>query len=489
MKKTLILLLGFAIFITALFWIFDDAKAYTIEETLSGALPFTTWADGYTANCNNEFWAGQGLVCDAYGYVPDHNFDLTAVRLYNVQCDSGQRTTKSFKAQIRLNSTGAVLAETEAGTIDCVGSPPVGTDNTPVFDLAISGTPLSLSTLTTYAFSIAVIANPTDNLWARTANASVMGASLMSGEAPPVIASIGFLTPTSSYSGRDFNNWIFGIEDASYSQSYKIDVNYSTPDYSILYDWTDTHTFSPSASGDFPVGFVKSHTLYAPLLGTSSTIWRVTAELSQYEEDGNGNWGYEVIDTTSQNVINISGYVATSTFANNLPPGINPHTGFGENGIDPNSTSSVFYVDCEGYTIGLFSSTTLPGIGCIIKKTSFSILGWLFVPPQWASDMLADIMDFSDIFPFSLVREVVDITNDVAIINAVATSSYSNSAITLPQIGLATGNLLSSSTLKDTLENPLCNSTCAENLKENIFNAERMVIWGGAAILVITLIF
>lgn len=68
--------------------------------------------------------------------------------------------------------------------------------------------------------------------------------------------------------------------------------------------------------------------------------------------------------------------------------------------INPNATSSAFFVDCSAYTVSLFSSSTLQGIGCIAKKTALDVLAILFVPNERTlQDYSA--LSIEDKFPFA----------------------------------------------------------------------------------------
>jgi len=68
--------------------------------------------------------------------------------------------------------------------------------------------------------------------------------------------------------------------------------------------------------------------------------------------------------------------------------------------IDTTATSSPFYVDCSAYSISLFSSSTLAGIGCVAKKTALDVVAILFIPNEATLNGYATL-SLNDKFPFA----------------------------------------------------------------------------------------
>jgi len=131
----------------------------------------------------------------------------------------------------------------------------------------------------------------------------------------------------------------------------------------------------------FPVGTTE-YNYYTP--GTPSTG---TIQANIAIDDGNG------------------GLIATSTITfQALTTTIVP-TGEGigptyPSSINPNATSSAFYVDCSAYSVSLFSSSTLQGIGCIAKKTALDVMAVLFIPSQNTLNAYSSLT-IEDKFPFA----------------------------------------------------------------------------------------
>lgn len=476
-KKVLILTSTFlAVFVFGFVPFIGEVRAYTIEETLSGALPFSTWADAYETDCDNEFWVGQGQVCDASGYVPDHNFSLSAVRLYNVQCDSGERATKTFKAQIRLNSTGAVLAETETATINCVASPPSGSANTPEYDLAVVGGAYALNTATTYAFSIAVTANYTDNLWTRTANASAYGASLMSGDAPTIVEMYFPGDSTASSSLPNFTNWIVTAENRSPGNPVaSLGVAYSLSTSSL---WNTT-SITPSYIDWAYSGTIATTTyvrLGRSLLTDSLHIPETWYAQARYYASP-GEYTESEIQTFTFAPNGEIPEFDNSTSTGALPGGY----GTGSNlGLFLNSTSTLISpVDCTGYTIGLFSSTTLDGIGCVVKKTASEILNWLFVPDPAAWVSLSESMQkFREIEPFNTIYSVRS-----TLAGNLVTSTPATLSMTLPIPNHQNTEIVLLSS-----QPPFGTGATSTAMQTAIKDTTRAIIWVGVAFLALAII-
>jgi len=417
--------------------------------------------------------------------------DITGIQLY-VGCISSEPTMTGFVVRIWDIDDSKYIAELTADSEnDVVCS--VGTGSPSLDDL------VQVFVATTTAFDIpsghdywVVLGKGSQanagliTLWVGDQGSGNYSYSLYNDIDPA--PALGWNTPTDMYVGVDFASWRLDTFNLNEALTYGLNIYYSTPDESILYDYQDSFNgYSGSAS---IFGLSKSHSLFQPLLGENTT-WSVYAELLSASG--------AVLDTTDTITIDIIGYgTVTSTLPGSvapLPSSLNPHTGFGESGTDVNSTSSVWFVDCSSYqfidtyfgAIPFLASSSMNAIVCGAKKTSFAIAGWLFVPPEWATDLLVSSLDFSDVFPFSLVIGVANTVNDFALVESQSTTTaYSATTLSLPQIGLS-AQLLTSSTLKDSLVNANCDNACANDFKEDIFNAERAIIWIGAVIAMIVM--
>lgn len=154
------------------------------------------------------------------------------------------------------------------------------------------------------------------------------------------------------------------------------------------------------------------------------------------------------------------------------------------------ATSTFFYVDCSAYdNVPLFSSGTIAGIGCQAQKVGMNIIGFLVTPPQWVANYLnAGVSSIKNAFPFNMVFGVVDtITNSTASSSAI----YGDLTLTFPSstyMSAVNVTPLSATFLKDTLTNPKCDSTCAENKKNDIFQFISAIVFVALGIKLITLI-
>ncbi len=154
-RKIFLKFLVLAIAVLSLtFFLGKTAHAYSVQEYQAGAPAPTAWGGGgYAGHCNNDFWSDGSHICDAQGFDSAGGYTLTAVNLYNVQCDIASSATMDFKVVIRKNSDGSIQATSDYQTINCVGSPPVGSDNFPLTTFTFP-TPYAMTSAFTYAFSI-----------------------------------------------------------------------------------------------------------------------------------------------------------------------------------------------------------------------------------------------------------------------------------------------------------------------------------------------
>lgn len=285
---------------------------------------------------------------------------------------------------------------------------------------------------------------------------------------------------TASTSIPDFTNWAISLSDAdpvgvlrivysrsssslAFSGANNAFVDQSVPGQ-LINPWTRVFKRNSLGSG---VWFAKAY--YSPLSNL----------LSIYSSDVQR---FSILPFANEPV-----FTSSTILFNPLFPALGTGVGYSVSST-ASSTASPFYVNCDAYTLGLFSSTSLPGIGCIVKKVTFEVFEWLFIPGSTLIEQFISLIDITNYFPFSLVKEAVTLAQSTIENSMTSTTVYSATTLSIPQIGLST-QLLSSSTLKDALVNPNCDNACANSLTENIFDAERAIIWIGTVIGVITMIF
>lgn len=154
------------------------------------------------------------------------------------------------------------------------------------------------------------------------------------------------------------------------------------------------------------------------------------------------------------------------------------------------ATSTYFFVDCSAYdNVPLFSSGTIAGIGCQAQKVGMNIIGFLVTPPTWVSTYLNNgVSSIKNAFPFNMVFGVVNSITD----NTSSTSvNYSDLTFTFPSSTVMSSisvTPISATFLKDILTNPKCDSTCAENKKNDIFQFISAMVFVALGIKLITLI-
>jgi len=154
--KEILKILTFATLLLGLAFLPLNTKAWDIGDSFGGAPnSMDTWVNAYGSLCDNDYWSDGSNICDAYGFT-DSDYLITAVRVYNIQCDDEDALQVYYKFKIRLNSNGNVLATSDTQQINCVASPGGTSYNDPYYDLELD-TPVQLDLGTTYAFSWEVI--------------------------------------------------------------------------------------------------------------------------------------------------------------------------------------------------------------------------------------------------------------------------------------------------------------------------------------------
>jgi len=148
--------------------------------------------------------------------------------------------------------------------------------------------------------------------------------------------------------------------------------------------------------------------------------------------------------------------------------------------IDTDPTSP-FFVDCSGYTGSFFSSSTIPGVFCLIKKTTYGLFGWAVVPPTSFMTDFKNAFDFSDVLPLNIVYGVKD-RIEVAgrdIVNATTTPASLSIGFNMGSLGGGTStDVISPTFLSDSM--PTADRTLITTWIKNIF-------WVGGAITVLAM--
>lgn len=135
---------------------------------------------------------------------------------------------------------------------------------------------------------------------------------------------------------------------------------------------------------------------------------------------------------------------------------------------DPESPTSPFFVDCSAYDISLFSSSTLEGVGCVLKKTALGVVSILFVPSMSLTFFQESIEDFKLVFPFSIFFEIQETISDAS------SGSLSSASSTL------TWNYpIGGQTIPITFSSSSLSSVIGTDLKNLYFTIARMFLWLG----------
>lgn len=351
--------------------------AYELEESMgSGALD--SWENAYLNACNNVFWGGQGQVCNAAGYSPSHNYTISAVKMYHLACNNAG--SNGYKFQVRLNSTGVVLAESNEVTIPCIGDPTAGSDyGSPITTFRFSS-PLALSTATTYAMAIAMTTgNTTGNTWwgGRTGGANISGDLYSGAQVEDITMSIAWVVPQNQ------------DELAGYPDYFSLDI---TSNYAVC---ARVRGRIDSTYGAFSGRCLRQ--------GVTRINYPVPGEAGLGEFEAN----FAMYDTGDINILLTSSTITFSTISSSTLQTFQafiPQTPPDE--LDFNSTSSPYYIDCSAYEgAPFFSSSTLPGVVCGIKKSIVSGFAALFVP---STDVLNEYANLTlqDKFPFAYFYDI-----------------------------------------------------------------------------------
>lgn len=185
-------------------------------------------------------------------------------------------------------------------------------------------------------------------------------------------------------------------------------------------------------------------------------------------------------------------YIATSSGI--YPPGVSPTSSPVYNntpGNLGNVYSNIFATStesCAQYTLGIFSSTTVPAIMCMTRQTIYNVGEWLFVPPASVNEWFRNAIDFSDVVPFNIIMGVKDRIQVAGsfVVTASSTPSEATYSVKNPWNGQTTV-LITSSTFRDALIGPNCNLSCANAAKADFQTYANAAIWLATSVAVIAL--
>jgi len=249
----------------------------------------------------------------------------------------------------------------------------------------------------------------------------------------------------------------------------------------VAYDKDPSKLFTGNEYGDDSrIGTV------APLVGVSDVLKSRTLTPGKWYAQANY---IDVNSFVSSFSPTISFYVASSSGI--FPPGISPTSSpvynppLGNGGLY-GTLFATSTEDCSSYTLSLFSSTTLPGIACVVRQSFYNTMSWLFIVPPGAHDFFKSAVNFTDVVPFNIIFGVKDR------ISVAGTWLVTSSTPVVGTIGVTPPGgtyipLITSSTLFNSLQGGPCDTTCANDAIANIKLYGNTAIWIGTALGVIML--
>lgn len=273
-------------------------------------------------------------------------------------------------------------------------------------------------------------------------------------------ANIAFLHPFStSTKFNEFSDWSVEITESNTStQNRFVVVDFSQSTTTLGRDKVNSSIYSGNVFGTFQKSFRKTVPLLFPPY-SSDQIWYAQASIV-----------HGTSTVAKSTILQFTITSSTSGIVN--PTSTNPLANVNIGGIEVES--GAFNVDCSAFTLGLFSSTTIPAIFCQVKKTTYEIVDFLFIPSIAAtSDFFNKLSLFRDVFPFSPFFTVLDTIGDESENFVVDDSMSFNLPLTFSSSSIT---ILSSSTISDHL---------GQSNKDLIFTFQEYLFWLFATGLVI----
>jgi len=445
--KTIIKFGVFVMILLSLAFFSNQAKAYDVEESI-GTRPLDSWGNAYGNTCANEFWGGQGNVCDAAGFTPDHNYTLSAVNGWNFQCDNDQGNTDvDYVIQVRNNGTGAILAESDPINITCTSAPPIGDYDNPEQTFIFS-TPIALSNGVTYAIAIAM-SGGTDSasMWygSGTAGANI-SADMLSGNAPTTISMYfpGNSTASTSPNGiTDPKYWGVGLVNGEIGG--RINVYYSRATSTLGVIQIPYLSFVDSKIGGLGSLNVvtKSRDLYQ-----WPGRWYIQPQYISLDQLTQVAGNIIAFDIATSSITGIPVFSSSTLF---YPTSSQVQVPFGDHGdiyvpggLYGTGSSSITSADlgCVPVYSCTFDADTgfWEGLGCPLVYAGAQVGSALFCPTGGVTDfMISAIGNVQSVPPFNAVFDIINSAS-----SSIATSTRQDVSINLPIPGGMNITLLSS---------------------------------------------
>lgn len=228
----------------------------------------------------------------------------------------------------------------------------------------------------------------------------------------------------------------------------------------------------------YPNDIFRDTQQYLPCVQTTSIQIPKENALLYPQDTYSRTWTAQALWYLQDNTVPITSSTITFTinqFNSSIPHKV-PYRNSTTTDFTGESSSSPFFVDCSAYdNVPFFSSGTIAGIGCSMRKAGAGILGFLVKPPDAVNTYLNDAFEnLKHAFPFSIAFEVKDSIQN-AVTNAPTTTT--TLAFTIP--GHGTYTVLTPTTLDDTI---------GSSTKAQVFQVIKYVIWLGTGIIIFTTI-
>jgi len=396
------------------------AHAYDIGDSFGGAPDsMDTWVGEYGSTCSNDYWSDGSNICDAYGFTAT-DYNVTAVRVYNVQCDDEDALQVYFLFKIRLNSNGSVLATSDTQQVNCTATPPTGAYNSPYYDLALDQA-VQLDLGTTYALSWEVIDGyESVRAWGPSDNTNLGWTELYgSGVADPAV-SITWTNPTQ------------GATLPGYPTHFNFGIHTDTAFCGYVTGYASSTQYGSAQGGTegscFPVG-TTTYNYHTPGTAATGTI------LGKIKiEDGD-------LQLFTSSTISFS-VQTTQSYT----------TGGGIGPTFPTPSSSLISIDCSAFdfwdSIDVFGAGTIPwpnvadwfpGTACYAKSAATDVLTWAFsVRPETTARFQA--LSVSDRAPFAYFYDIEDL---FATSTATSTNAFPALVVHMPNFATASSTGIS----------------------------------------------
>lgn len=258
--------------------------------------------------------------------------------------------------------------------------------------------------------------------------------ALFEAEPDPGDALIEFSAPTDTGTFADFQFWevdLTGtIEDGSV-----INIEYAPVGESDEH-WVDSaiwHTGNPLEG--FRIS--KSRRLWDPAYPLQDIDWGAEALL--YSPGGGSSHFDGLIDTSGIIIFTINerqSYTVTASSTTDYAVAAD--------------AAALIGVDCTPYATSTWTDTIVDGLGCIMRKTAYSVGQFLFVPSKSTTEFFSNAyQDFKGTFPFSIFFQTIDTVDTIAGNYSSSTAATLALTVKFPYQTTSTIDILTPSTLAD----------------------------------------